>query len=124
MHRPAGRCFFCGEGGTVQHVGNRSLTNVVEKQGIKNEGSITKISAVALGIKAVFAAWKWEKRRGIMLLRHYCCCYCPVFRNMFVTLHAICMAGIPSLFEGHTGFSARKDAPLSDGAEREYVLPV
>ena len=37
MHRPAGRCIFYGEGGTVQHVGNRSLTNVVEKQGIRKE---------------------------------------------------------------------------------------
>ena len=37
MHRPAGRCIFCGEGGTVQYVGNRSLTNVVEKQGIRKE---------------------------------------------------------------------------------------
>ena len=123
IDRPAG-AFFCGEGGTVQHVVNRSLTNVVEKQGIRKEGSITKISAVVLGIKAVFAVWKWEKRRGIMLLRHYCCCYCPVFRNMFVTLHAICMAGISSLLRVIRDFRQGKTRLFPDGAEREYVLPV
>ena len=43
---------------------------------------------------------------------------------MFVTLHAICMAGIPTLLRVIRDFRQGKTRLFPDGAEREYVLPV